>query len=489
MASPITFSGLGSGLDTAAIISAMLGVERVPIEQLEDRAKLEQDKITLLNTFRSKVENLRTKSNALGTESTFLAFKVSASETGVATISAAGAASAGTHTLTVNSLATTDRWAFNGVTDPTTDLATVDGQQVNFEYDGNFYSVRVDAATSSLNDIAAAVNGELDEAVSASVVNAGTTANPSWQLVLTAKDTGQDFRIENLTTNITGLSINGTGPDANGVAQSVNNISVGNNAVAIIDGLLVERTSNDFSDVLPGVSISVLDADPNKTIQFTVEPDKAAIKNKIKEFTDAYNDVIKFVRDQNKYDPEKGPGGKLFGDGALRSIESTMRATMFGQSAADVAADTTGFGTARLLGIETQADGSLKINDAVMDAKMTEDLDAFADLFVDVDGFSNGGAVVGTPAYYNDVTADSGLGSLLARNIDKLVKSYTDASGFSAKGLFDARVESITANIKTINQRVEQREQRLERYEQQLTTRFAALEKLMAQLQSQQASL
>ena len=42
MVGNITFGGLGSGLDTGAIIDALLGVERIPIQQLETRKKDEQ---------------------------------------------------------------------------------------------------------------------------------------------------------------------------------------------------------------------------------------------------------------------------------------------------------------------------------------------------------------------------------------------------------------------------------------------------------------
>lgn len=489
MASPISIGGLGSGLDTRAIIDALIGVERVPIQQLESRRKGEQDKINLINTFRGKVDALRTKASALSSLSGLMAFKVSQSEEGVATIGATGSAQAGTHTLVVEQTATTDRWAFNGVADPDTDLSTQDGDSLSFDYGGQTYALTLAQTGSSLNEIAGEINTAAAGKVSASVVNAGTDTNPSWQLVLTAAETGADFRIQNVSSGVAALTIDSTPPTAGGVAQSTNNISVGSNAIALIDGLRVERTSNDFSDVLPGVSISVLDADPAKTVQFTVESDKAAIKGRVKEFVEAYNDVVKFVREQNKYDEEKGPGGALFGDNVLKTIQRAIKGALFGQSAAQISADTAGFGTLRLVGVESQADGSLKINDTVMDEKMDEDLALFADLFVDADGFNNGGAAVGTPGYYVDITTDTGLGDDLVRELDKVVKGYGDAAGTFYKGLFDARTETLNASIKTINDRIEQREQRLESLEEQLTRRFAALEKLMAQLQSQSSFL
>lgn len=489
MASNISIGGLASGLDSNAIIDALVSVERIPIQQLQAQKKANQDKINLFNTFRGKVDALRNKANTLGTLSGLMSFKVSASVEGLATVTASGSATPGTHTLVVEQVAGTDRWAFNGVTDPAADLASVDGETVSFTYDGQNYSIALTQDASSLNEIASQINSAATGKVAATVVNAGTSAAPSWQLVLTAKETGQAYRISNLSSTVAGLSINGTGPNGAGVAQSSNNISVGRNAVAIVDGLRVERTDNDFDDVIAGVSISLLDSDVGTTMQFTVESDKNAIKGRIKEFVDAYNDVIKFVRDQNKYDEEKGVGGPLFGENALRSIQRSLSGVLFGQTADQITADTAGYGTLRLVGVESQADGSLKINDKVMDAKMDADLAKFADLFADTDGFDNNGLPVGSTRYYIDVTTDTGLGDDLAREIDKIVKSYGNLQGQFFKGIFDSRLETLNSNNKQIDDRISEREDRVERMQAQLKARYAALESMMAKLQSQSSYL
>jgi flagellar hook-associated protein 2 len=485
MAGAITFGGLGSGLDTGAIIDALVKAEQAPIDKLTAQKTDFQKKIDLIGTFKGLVETLRTKASALGTLSGFLSFKVTPSIEGAATFSASGSAIAGSHSLRVDSLAAGDRWAFDGVADPNAALATVDGQGVSFDYNGTTYTTTTTAATSSLNAIASQINSVTAGAVTASVVNAGTTTSPSWQLVVAAKDTGKDFRITNISSAIPALTIDGTGPDSAGVAQSTNNIVVGNNAVALVDGLRVERDNNDFSGVVEGVSISLLDADPTKTLSFTVAPDKDAIKGRLKDFVDAYNAVVKFIGDQNKFDAKAGPSGALFGDSALRTIQRTIQGVLFNQSVAQVTADTAGYGTLRLVGIETNPDGSLKINDTVLNAKMDGDLAAFTDLFVDRDGFNNGGAAIGTPGYYIDTTADTGLGDDLARALDQVVKSFTDSSGKSFDGLFDARVKALQSNIKSLDTQIDRGDAHIETYRAQLTARFAALEKLMAQLQSQ----
>ena len=469
MVGGISFGGLGSGLDTGAIIDALLKLESQPIKVLEARKALEQKKLDLLGTLRGHVDALREKARELSTLGGFLHYQVQPSEEGWASFSVSSGASPGAHSLRVESLATADRWAFDAVSDPTVALASADGQGVSFSYDGAAYDVQVPQAASSLNEIAGAIRDATGGALSVSVVNTGTELAPTWQMVLAGTETGADYRISGLTSTIAGLTIDGT-------PQGSSNITAGMNAVAYVDGLQVTRSDNDFSGVVEGVGITLTKADPGTTISFTVDPDKEAIKEGLQGFVDAYNEVIGFINGQSQYSEDGGPSGELFGDATLRSIRRTLGGALFGQTLAQVQGDLEGYGTLRLVGIESSVDGTLSINEATLDAKLDGNLDAFAELFVDSDGFDNGGALPGTPGYYIDLTPDSGLADDLMRAIDALVDRYDDGQGNVYKGLFDARNESINAKIKLFDRQIDQREFRLERYEEQLVARFTALE-------------
>jgi len=473
----ISFSGLASGIDSAAIIDALISAERVPINILEARKAESQEKIDLLGTLKGLVQDLESKAQALGSLASFMGYEVSASTTGIATFSASGSASAGSHTLEVTSLASAHRIAFDGVSDPTTPLAGSDGETLSFDYGGTNYQITVNAATSSLNEIAAAINEATGGEVVATIVNSGTAASPSHQLVLAGKDTGSDKQITNLATTIAGLG-------------GTTTLTTASDAVAIIDGLQITRSTNDFNDVIEGVSISLQATNVGDPIAFTVAVDSQGIKDRIGEFVDAYNAVIDFIETQSQYDEDAGAGGALFGDTVLRSITSTLQNVLFSQSVAQVQNDPLGFGTLRLVGISQDDSGRLSVDDTAMDAKMAEDLDAFADLFVDTDGFDNGGLAIGDPDYLVDLTADSGLADTLARHLDFMMTAFTDpTSGVDIKGLFDSRTAALSAQIEEFDKTIERREVYLEKLEQNLLARFTALEQLMAQLNAQQAYL
>jgi flagellar hook-associated protein 2 len=485
----ISISGLGSGLDTQKIIQQLVALERLPIDALGDKKKGVQSKLSTLGTLQGLVKDLQAKAKVLGKKNQFLSFNVAPSEEGVATFSATGSAVAGSHTLKVVRLAGVDRWAFDGVASRTADLATAAGQQISFDVNGTNYSVTLQQDQSSLDEIATAINNLASEDVSASVVNTGTTSAPSFKLVVTSNASGEDFRITNLASTVAGLTIDATGPDGDGNAGSADNITVGNNAIADIDGLRIERDSNEFTDVITGVDITTTAADATKTISFTVEADHDAIKKKIKDLVDSYNKVASFMRTQNTYSKDAGPGGDLFGDPILDQVRSRIDQALFGVDLDAVAADTEGYSTLSLVGIKKQSDGSLLIDDSVLDEKLGDDIDLFSDLFVDSDGFDNGGVTSSTPGYYDDTTADSGLAASLERAVDRLFGSVDGPNGSVVKGVFDTRKDTYNSDIRRFEQQIDSKQNYIDQFEQNLVQRFAKLEELIGSLNSQGASL
>jgi flagellar hook-associated protein 2 len=73
----ISFGGLGSGLDTNAIIRALLDVERVPINALEAKKSSTQQKSSLIATVEGYVDTLRTRAKELSTLTDFLSVQAS----------------------------------------------------------------------------------------------------------------------------------------------------------------------------------------------------------------------------------------------------------------------------------------------------------------------------------------------------------------------------------------------------------------------------
>ena len=489
----ISIGGLGSGLDTQAIISQLIALERIPIQQLEFDRDGTQDKIDKLGQFKNLVTQLQDKAEGLGSLKGFLSLAVTGGDENVANISAGESAVQGNHIVDVQRLASVDRWAFDGVVDSATNLGTVDGQGVSFTVGTTVYDITVNADTSSLVELASKINTTAGDDVTASVVNTGTAESPSYQLVMASNESGEVGRIFDISTTIAGLSIDGSAPDANGDATSTSNITVGNNAQATIDGLAIERSGNDFSDVIEGVTIDLVGVGSS---QFGIEPDREGMRTNMNDFLSAYNDVISFMNEQNTFVPassdEDDPTvGVLFGDTSLRSVKQTLTNSLFNVPIADVLNDVSGFSTLSLVGITQDSDGKLSLNESKFDEKISENLDLLADLFVDTDGFVRDPNAVGnTSEYYEDTTADSGLLNTLVRNIDQLVGRLDDGdSGVNVQGIFDLRKDTFESKIKRIGDRIQAKETALEAYRESLVMRYARLEELMGGLNAQGQSL
>ncbi len=488
--SGISFAGLGSGIDSVTLIQRLVQLESLRKAQYESKKTIAQDKLTAFGDLKEHLDDLKVAAKELSESGRFLQLAGSASREGALTFTVSSSATVGSHSIEVLQLAANDRWAFDSVADPDVDLATGAGQQVTFQVGANSYAVDIDPTTSTLNEIAAAITTVAGADVEASVVNVGTEAAPSWKLVLASKSSGESGRIHGLASTVGGLTIDGTeAAPGSGTPVSANQIVVGLDARAIVDGLLVTRDSNEFEGVIQGVSFTATSADPGEPVILSVQPDTEAIKESLKAFVEAYNKLVSFANTQNTYTEEDGAGGELFGDSALSIVRSSIRSALFDVDVADVMADTEGYSTLGLVGLDVQKNGTITINETKLDEKIAANLGLLADLFTDDDGFDDGNTLPGDPGYGVDVTPDSGLAATLVRAIDALIDRGVGPGGSSLQSIFAAKEESIKSQISLLDDRIADEEYRLERFEENLRIRFANLENLMGSLNSQSAAL
>ena len=102
--SVLTFGGLASGLDTNAIIDALVSAERIPITRAKNQQTSLNSALTTINGISSKLGTLKSAAQALSTSLGFSSFKATSSDSAVVT-SVGGVASPGSFELTVNQLA------------------------------------------------------------------------------------------------------------------------------------------------------------------------------------------------------------------------------------------------------------------------------------------------------------------------------------------------------------------------------------------------
>jgi len=151
----------------------------------------------------------------------------------------------------------------------------------------------------------------------------------------------------------------------------------GSDAKILVNNVKVTRNTNEIDDVLTGLSLNLKKADSEKQINITVTRDHGAIFNKINGFVESYNQFIKQVNENSRYDREKNIAGPLLGDMTTRTavyrIQNILQSTI---DDSDLA-----FNQLALIGIELTAEGQLKLDSAKLNDAMNTDIDSVLKLF------------------------------------------------------------------------------------------------------------
>jgi flagellar hook-associated protein 2 len=224
-----------------------------------------------------------------------------------------------------------------------------------------------------------------------------------------------------------------------------------------------------LESAVPGLRITLkgLTSAPASVTVSEPELDRAAIKDKVKAFVDAYNAVVDVTRRALSEKPVTSPVssaqagiGQLYGDTALNSMLTRLRANM-----TEVVAGT-GIGDLSDLGItvpkstggavsDSAKAGHLVIDDAKLTAALEADWSQVKSFFA---GFDD--------------------------EVDAFVKTQTGGSG-----VIDSRLKGSERSVARIQQQIDATNERLDAKEQRLKAQFAAMELALQNSQTQQAWL
>jgi flagellar hook-associated protein 2 len=163
----------------------------------------------------------------------------------------------------------------------------------------------------------------------------------------------------------------------------------GSDASITVDGITKTSSDNAVDDVIPGVTLNLVKADPDTTITLNIDRDVDTIMGKISEFVDAYNQVSSYINQQQSYDTNKQqPGGVLFGDGTLLSVKSGLSSTIV-QAVWGVSSDYSMMG---LVGINLDNNGQLSIDSDKLKGYLTTNFNDVKNLFA-ADGSADAGTL------------------------------------------------------------------------------------------------
>lgn len=435
----ISFSGLASGLDTSAIISSLVGVERIPLVRLQSQNNALVSKGRIVDQLASALASLKTSAEGLAKPGEFLSYAGSVSNDSTAKITTSGDSVPGVYEVEVSALARAQRTYSTAMAAADTPLSAA-AQTLSLTIDGTVTDIEI-PANSSLRDVATAINAS-GAGASAGVLFDGT----QYRLQVVGRNTGADNAI---AFTDTGLGL--------GLSLPANTVQAATNAELVIDGFPVTSSSNVLSDVLPGTTVEIREV-TTSPVELRIAADPDGVKSKLKAFVTAYNAVASLIAGQSGV----GKGAEtLNGDSTVRAIEQGLQRLI---SSPIPGLSGSGGSTLQLsdLGIQTQRDGSLTLDDDDLDSALASDFGR-------------------TASYFAGNGASAGMGGLMSDLID----SYTD----SVDGLLTTRKKGLTDVIASNTERLAGMELYLENFEAGLRQQYAALEQSMSELQSQQSYL
>ncbi len=449
-----SISGITTGIDTKALVDAIVAQKATGMNRLQAKKDLNDKKTAALNamrtaltTFTLSLASLQDKLNSRTVTST------DANNTNV-TATAAGIAS-GNYDITVKTVATKGRLsptldpvlgytlAVANPGDATNSPIFTSGTSATFAVqgtDGVVKEVTLDATNNTLNGLRDAINAS-GAGVTASIVNVGKGTNP-YQLVLSAKETGTGktsgvVTLASLSGTLTpslGIASGSYGtPLADGTPTIVGGLTSATSGASatdanfILNGIELTRTTNVVKDAVEGMTFTLKQGNQTGTTTLSVTPDKAAATAAAQDFITKYNQLMKDY--QTASTSTKNADGSinqapLASDSATRAMMANLKATFFGQTAGLPGNST--YKTLPNIGISTQADGTVYMNVITFQAAMTNDLASVQRLFTfsgestsPAVAFRAGGSTTVTGPVDFAITKDAGTGLLwgtLTRN-------------------------------------------------------------------------
>jgi flagellar hook-associated protein 2 len=336
-------TGLGTGIDVQSTVQQLVQALRAPEQPLLQQQSLFTSQASALNNITGLLNSLQEAVQSLQDPAGPLAARLATSSNeNVLRASAAPGTALGSHTIVVNSLATTSSYYSGALATGDTTFGT---GQFTLQVGSNApVVINVDNTNNTLNSLASYINSQ-NLGVTASVITDVTGARLS--VVSNTSGAAGDLTISG---NTTGLSL------TKGVT--------GVNASLTVDGVNIQSASNTVKGAIPGVTLNLMGTS-SAPVTLAITPDTNQAANAINSFVSAYNAVAQAINSQFTYTPGTTNQPPLFADSTLAGVQLSL--------ANDVNFSLSGNGgitNLASLGVNLQQDGTLSVDSSALNAAL-----------------------------------------------------------------------------------------------------------------------
>ncbi|MGE8451489.1 MAG: flagellar filament capping protein FliD [Pseudomonadales bacterium] len=461
MASPILpGTGLGSGLDTGAIVKALVGADKAAKQGQIDRATTNNSaSISGIGTLQSLLSTFQSTLSVTGLGSavnpSFSGFAATSSDSKTVDATADNYAVAGKYTVEVTNLATSSKVASKAFAGGNT--SAIPSGALNITQNGINYPLTV-GANATLQSVRDSINADSKMAMAGISANIVTDSFGS-RLVIGSEKTGAGSDIS--VSGIPELTVDGTQQMGPGAGASGNIGGLAKDAVFSIDGMQLTSKTNTVTQAVSGLKLNLV-AKTDKPITITVATNTEGLKTSIQKFVDAYNAVANGISTLTK--PSLDDNGKLTvpaqltGDPLPRSILAAIRAPLSEVGAGDKLT------VLAQLGITTnQKTGALDFDDKKFTVAMTDK--------------KLGGEV-------QKLFSGDGTNPGLLDRMTSAIKPFTQGVGTMTEGILTTRTKTLDITKKKLSDQQDALDRRVETLTALLTKKYNDMDTLVGKLKA-----
>jgi len=334
--------------------------------------------------------------------------------------------------------------------------------------DGSFEQTLQFDESDTLDQVIASIN-DAGVGVVASVVNDGS-ANTPFRLSLTSRDTGTDGRvIVDPRGADLGLDITEEGDNAK--------VFFGSDDPA--EALLINSSTNTLTEVIQGVTLD-LKATSDEPITVAVAQNDSTATDAAEALVSAFNNVIKAFDKYDTYNEDSEVAGPLLGDNTV----SNLRRRLYNVVQAPAQNTSSSFNYLFEIGIRVGEGAKLEFNEEKFANALQQDRQGVENLLAAFKQAPNEPEEIFPGAFVNNPEPSFetlGIAELIAQTVDGITDSID--------GTITNKDDSIQRQIDLQEDRIANFDIQLSIKRQQLEAEFLAMEKAIADLQSQQQAL
>lgn len=444
-----TVSGIGSGIDTQAIVDSLVAAQKAPKQaQINTQTLKATTTLSSIGKIQAALDAFRGALTSMTDGNSFGGLSLKSSDEKVATVTMGTGAANGSFSLIVTKLATASKVSTkvyaNGagsVVNPGTTATTLKITQNGKDHD---LSVPPGATLQQVRD---SINSQFGSAgLSANVLTDATGS----RLIVTSTKMGKGSDI-----TLSGNS---------GIDTGYTVVDPPQDAEYTLDGIAMKSKTNDITDAVSGLNIKLVGISPTNATSGELTPtvlslstSSTALKSGLKGFIDTYNALLTAINAETKV--TKNADGSmtaaaLTGDASMRSLLSSIREEMNALSGNGTLKSLAAFGVT-----SSQDGGLLSLDDKKWDKVAATNAADLTSIFNGKDG-------------------------MLAR-LQKVTEPFAKAS----TGTLAERSKTLSESLTKLKTEQDTLDARMEALQKSLQDKYNNMDTLVTQLRQQQNSV